>query len=89
MEIMGKSLFKGIFQPQNFQDDSTKGEKLRVAIAVTRGIVGLHMRNVIHTDLKLENVLLSANLDSVKICDFGLARITTSTGVTKVQREPG
>ena len=89
MEIMETSLFKRIFQPQDFQEVLTKGEKLRVAIAVTQGVVGLHMRHVVHSDLKLENVLLSANLDSVKICDFGLARIKTTTGVTKLKGEPG
>ncbi|KAJ3380988.1 hypothetical protein HDU92_005652 [Lobulomyces angularis] len=48
---------------------------------LTEGILYLHTLNVVHRDLKLENILLSRknNLvqqktaDLVKICDFGLA----------------
>lgn len=37
----------------------------------------LHGQNVVHCDLKPENVLLSESTDfpQVKLCDFGFARI--------------
>lgn len=43
-----------------------------------RGLKYMHSANVLHRDLKPCNLLLNANCD-LKICDFGLARITSET----------
>ncbi|KAE8670450.1 Mitogen-activated protein kinase 5 [Hibiscus syriacus] len=42
---------------------------------ILRGLKYIHSANVIHRDLKPNNLLLNANYD-LKICDFGLARPT-------------
>ena len=38
------------------------------------GVAYCRKRKLCHRDLKLENLLLSADMKSVKICDFGLAK---------------
>nr|CDJ88917.1 Serine threonine protein kinase-related domain containing protein [Haemonchus contortus]CDJ88918.1 Serine threonine protein kinase-related domain containing protein [Haemonchus contortus] len=45
------------------------------AYQILRGLKYIHSANVIHRDLKPSNILLNSNCD-LKICDFGLARIT-------------
>lgn len=36
------------------------------------GLIALHNANLVHSDLKLDNVLLSLK-DGIKICDLGLS----------------
>eukprot|EP00268_Persea_americana_P012724 TRINITY_DN1543_c0_g2_i1.p1 TRINITY_DN1543_c0_g2~~TRINITY_DN1543_c0_g2_i1.p1 ORF type:complete len:396 (+),score=61.32 TRINITY_DN1543_c0_g2_i1:523-1710(+) len=45
---------------------------------ILRGLKYIHSASVLHRDLKPSNLLLNANCD-LKICDFGLARITSET----------
>jgi len=48
---------------------------------ILEGLVYLHSKNIIHGDIKLENLLLNSNEDqeagipTVKLCDFGLSRM--------------
>ncbi|KAJ3043469.1 MAPK protein hog1, partial [Rhizophlyctis rosea] len=44
---------------------------------ILRGLKYVHSANVVHRDLKPSNILVNENCD-LKICDFGLARITES-----------
>ncbi|PIN07201.1 Mitogen-activated protein kinase [Handroanthus impetiginosus] len=60
---------------------------------ILRGLKYIHSANVLHRDLKPSNILLNGNCD-LKICDFGLARITsendlmTEDVVTRWYRSP-
>merc|ERR1719330_810887 len=45
---------------------------------ILRGLKYIHSANVLHRDLKPSNILLNSNCD-LKICDFGLARVSDPT----------
>jgi mitogen-activated protein kinase 1/3 len=47
-----------------------------------KGLKHLHSSSIIHRDLKPANILLNEDC-SLKICDFGLARIVDSSQVAK------
>jgi serine/threonine-protein kinase len=43
------------------------------------GLAFAHLQNVVHRDVKPANIMYDADTDSVKITDFGIARITDSS----------
>lgn len=51
------------------------GEVLRVIRAIGHGVDYAHRMGVIHRDLKLSNVLVTRDLTSVKVADFGISRV--------------
>ncbi|KAL2561323.1 hypothetical protein GLYMA_20G105300v4 [Glycine max] len=53
---------------------------LKVAIDVSKGMNYLHQHNIIHRDLKAANLLMDENC-TVKVADFGVARVKAQSGV--------
>lgn len=53
---------------------------LKVATELCRGMDYLHKRKVVHRDLKAANLLMD-EAGTVKIADFGVARVVDSVGV--------
>jgi len=43
---------------------------------VIKGLACCHTKNVLHRDIKLDNILLTSQGD-VKICDFGVSQVVT------------
>lgn len=61
-------LFKNIFELKSFDKNKAKKYFLQIIAAVSY----LHSINIIHRDIKLENILLID--DNIKICDFGCSK---------------
>jgi serine/threonine-protein kinase len=59
-----------------FQTESARNEFLTVAIRATEGLRTAHAQQIIHCDIKPENIMMSLS-GQVKILDFGLARQLT------------
>jgi len=68
----GGELLERIVEQGKFSEEDARS----VIHQVLQGVEYLHMRKVVHRDLKLENILLSDKTPqaTVKIADFGLAR---------------
>lgn len=49
-------------------------ERMKLLIGVIKGMIFIHSKNLIHRDLKPDNILLDEN-NIPKICDFGLSRL--------------
>ena len=51
----------------------------RIFKQVAEGVCYLHSLNIIHRDLKLDNILVDENTKMVKLIDFGFSVILTNS----------
>jgi len=68
--VPGGELYDHIVQ-KKFSEE----EALKIFAQLMKGVNYLHQRNVVHRDLKLENILLDSRAN-VKVGDFGFATVT-------------
>lgn len=55
-------------------------EAISIAIQVGRGIEAAHSKNIVHRDIKPQNIIISTE-GKVKVTDFGIARAATSNTI--------
>ena len=58
-------------------------EAVSIAIQVAQGIEAAHKHNIVHRDIKPQNIIISKE-GKVKVTDFGIARAATSNTINSV-----
>lgn len=87
-----------LFIVMAYYDGQTLAQKIRgpmpaaeavgLAIQVAQGLAEAHTRNIVHRDIKPSNIVVTGQ-GTVKIVDFGLARVISSSNSTRTLATAG
>uniref|UniRef100_A0A3P9QIS5 non-specific serine/threonine protein kinase n=1 Tax=Poecilia reticulata TaxID=8081 RepID=A0A3P9QIS5_POERE len=86
---IGGTLKQQLHQKKFFTEDETR----KIIYCLADAVVYLHKRDIVHRDLKLENILVKNSLDDnencfdIKVADFGLSVKADGVGIRKVLTE--
>ena len=65
----------------------TVRETTSIAIQVAMGIEAAHNLNIVHRDIKPQNIIISRE-GKVKVTDFGIAKVASSRTISSVTMVP-
>ncbi|KAK2854000.1 hypothetical protein Q5P01_006661 [Channa striata] len=70
----------------------TEDETRHIICSLAEAVVYLHKRDIVHRDLKLENILVKSSVDdngriNIKVTDFGLSVQTDGVGIVNIMTE--
>ncbi|MEM9079352.1 MAG: WD40 repeat domain-containing serine/threonine protein kinase [Verrucomicrobiota bacterium] len=76
--LSGQSLQEALDQQRTF----TLQELRSIALKVSRALHAAHQQGIIHRDIKPANILFSESLDTLVVCDFGIATTIEDPALT-------
>ncbi len=74
--VDGKNLNEFIHEPGKYGFNTL----VEIGYRIACGLVHIHSHGIVHKDIKPENVLVSNDLKTVKITDFGIAKVPKNGG---------
>lgn len=78
MELVNGKTLKEVI---NFNGNLGYNTTIKIAIQIAKALDCAHKNNIIHRDIKPQNILITENGD-VKVTDFGIAKSTDSSTIT-------
>ncbi|MGH0132029.1 UNVERIFIED_CONTAM: hypothetical protein FKN15_026061 [Acipenser sinensis] len=78
--IDGEDLEKVLFKQRDSRIKLSRSAKVTIINGMCHGLSFLHDRNIVHQDLKPDNIMIEYGTFRPVLVDFGVAKITSSTG---------
>ncbi|XP_034774232.2 calcium/calmodulin-dependent protein kinase type 1-like [Acipenser ruthenus] len=78
--IDGEDLEKVLFKQRESRIKLSRSAKVTIINGMCQGLSFLHDKNIVHQDLKPDNIMIEYGTFRPVLVDFGVAKITSSTG---------